>query len=406
MPLYKYTARDKQGNIKQGEISLGSERKLARWLYAQGYLLTKFEEEGDKAGESILEKIRFRLGHISLIDKVLFTRYLEVMLKSGLSLVKSLHILAEQTENRKLKKVIKALYRDLEAGSSLHQAMAKHDTVFSDLYVSVIKTGEASGSLDRSLDQLATQIKKDRDLVKKVTGAMIYPIIVFLAMGALGFVMMTFVLPKLTSVFEEFNTTLPLPTRILIVVSGFMAQYSLWIIIALAILIFFLARFIRSGPGRKIFHQIYLMIPAISGIVKKFNIARFVGNLGSLLSSGLPILKALDIVADALGNVYYKKAVKASIENVGKGMSLGKTLAQNPRLFPPVVTQVIQVGEETGSLDNILGRLSTFYEEDVDQSMKNISTIVEPVLMLVMGGAVGAMAVAIIMPIYSLTGSM
>ncbi len=406
MPLYTYTARDKQGNIKQGEINLGSERKLAHWLYAQGYLLTKFEEKGGRGKSAFWDKIRLRLGYISLIDRVLFTRYLEVMLKAGLSLVKALHILAEQTENRKLKKVIETLGSDLEAGSTLHQAMKKHDDVFSELYVSVIKTGEASGTLDKSLDQLATQLKKDRDLVKKVTGAMIYPALIFLGMGGLGFVMMTFVLPKLTSIFEEFDTTLPLPTRILILVSNFMAVHSLWIIAALVIFGFLLVRFVRSKTGHKIFHFLYLRIPVISGIVKKFNIARFVRNLGSLLASGLPILRALEIVADALGNVYYKKAVKVSIEDVGRGLSLGKTLAQDSLLFPPVVTQVIQVGEETGSLDEILGRLATFYEEDIDQTMKNISTIIEPILMLIMGGAVGVMAVSIILPIYSLTGSM
>lgn len=406
MPLYNYIARDKQGNIKKGEIEADSEKKLAAWLYDQGFLLTRFEEKGQRSPWFFWDKIFLIFGRVSLMEKVLFTRYLEVMLKAGLSLVKALKILVNQTENRKFKKVVTALHHDVETGSPFYEALAKHPTVFSQLYVNVIKTGELSGKMDLVLGQLAVQLKKDRDLVKKVTGAMIYPAVVLVAMGGIGFLMMTFVLPKLVSVFEEFNTTLPLPTRILILVSKSLGQYAFWVIGGLLIFGVGLIKFIRSKAGRKIFHRLYLRLPVISRIVKKLNLARFVRNLSSLLGAGLPILKCLDIGADALGNIYYQRAIKAAMTEVQKGLPLSRTLGRYPRLFPPIVTQVMEVGEETGALEDILVNLADFYEQDVDQTMKNISTIVEPLLMLVMGGAVGAMAISIILPIYTLTSNL
>ncbi|PIU01807.1 hypothetical protein COT68_01245 [bacterium (Candidatus Torokbacteria) CG09_land_8_20_14_0_10_42_11] len=405
MPLYTYLARDKQGNSKQGEIDLDSEARLAEWLSAQGFLLTRFEEKGQKKKWPSFREILSRFGFVSLMDKVLFTRYLEVMLKAGLSLVRALNILASQTANRKLQKVISALHSDVEKGVSLNEALGRHPHIFSELYVNVVKTGEASGMLTESLDQLATQLKKDRELIKKVTGALIYPVLVLVAMVGIGFLMLTFVLPKLISVFENFNTRLPLPTRILIAMSKFMGAYYLWVLGVAAILGVFTWRAAHSQAGRLVFHWVYLRLPVVAKIIKKVNLARFIRNLASLLASGMPILKVLDVTADALGNVYYKKAVRDSITEVQKGVSLSKAISQSPLLFPPIVTQVIEVGEETGSLDQVLLRLAEFYEEDVEQTMKNISTIIEPLLMLVIGGAVGIMAVAMIMPIYSITGS-
>ncbi len=406
MPLYTYSARDKEGNVKQGEINLDSEAKLAEWLYTQGFLLTHSEEKGKQGENLFFQKILSQIGYISLMDKVLFTQYLEVMLKAGLSLVKALNILISQTTNRKFKRVIQDLHRNVETGVTFYEALSKHPKVFSELYVNVVKTGEVSGKLTQALNQLAVQLKKDRDLVKKVTGAMTYPAVVVVAMGGIGFLMMTFVLPKLVTIFEEFNTRLPLPTRILIAVSKFMGAYVLWILGGIVVFCFLAFRIMRSSKGRLVFHRIYLYLPIISKVVKKVNLARFIRNLSSLLASGLPILEALDVVSDALGNVYYKKAVKASLTEVQKGTALSKALAHNHLLFPPIVTQVIEVGEETGALDEILVKLAEFYEEDVDQTMKNISTIIEPILMLVIGGAVGAMAVAVILPIYSLTSAL
>lgn len=405
MPLYSYIARDKQGNVKKGEINKDSEKELAHWLYGQGFILTKFEERDPKKKQRGLRKTLARLTTISALEKVLFTRYLEVMLRSGLSLVKALAILAEQTENKRLKKIILELRGHVEKGATLHDSLAKYPHVFSKLYVSLVKTGEVSGKLDDILDQLAVQLKKDRDLVKKVTGAMIYPALVFAAMIGVGLIMMLFILPRLVAIFEDFDTQLPLPTRILIAVSKFTQSYILWILGGAGLLAFLLFRFMRSQTGRRLCHRLYLRIPVFGKVVKKFNIARFVRNFGSLLSSGMPILQALEIVGDALGNICYQKAVKSSGDDVQKGLSLGKILSKTPHLFPPLVTQVIEVGEETGRLDDLLERLAGFYEEDVDQTMKNISTIIEPVIMLVMGGAVGAMAVAVILPIYSVTSA-
>lgn len=406
MPLYTYLARDKQGNIKKGEINLESEQKLGKWLYDQGFFLSKFEVKGEEKRGSSFNKILLNLGYISLMDKVLFTNYLEVMLKAGLSLVRALAILSEQTKKKKMKRIVSDLQYEVERGKPFYEALSRYPHVFSDLYVNVVKTGEVSGKLDQVLHELAVQLKKDRDLVKKVTGAMFYPVIVIVAMVGIGFVMMTFVLPKLIKIFEEFNTKLPLPTRILIAVSKFLGEYWLPILGVLLFLGFFLFRFMKSKAGRNVFHLFYLKIPLVARTVKKVNLARFVRNLASLLAAGIPILQALDIIASALGNVYYQRTIRESIKEVQKGIPLSRALSSSPHLFPPVVTQVMQVGEETASFEDILLRLADFYEQDVEQTMKNISTIIEPILMLILGVVVGAMAISIILPIYTLTSTL
>lgn len=407
MPRYQYIAKDKEGNVSQGEITASSEDDLTRKLYGKGLFITKFESKGGGIRKFFnWQKIARFLASISSMEKVLFARYLQVMLRSGLSLVRSLAILAQQTENPRLKHIIQDLHSRVEKGSPFYEALEKHPRVFSNLFLSIIKTGEVSGKLDNVLDDLSNQMKKDRDLVRKVISAMIYPAIVLVAMFGIGFAMMVFILPQITDIFEDFEVDLPLPTRILIRVGDIIENYGLWVILGMIIVVFLLLRFIRSKTGRKILHPFYLRAPLFGKIVRKFNIARFLRNLGALLSSGLPILEALDIVSDGLGNKEYKKSVKASIDDVRQGNSLGITLGKTPRLFPPIVTQVIQVGEETGTLDTILTRLADFYEEDVDQAMQNLSTIVEPLLMLIMGGLVGAVAISLILPIYTLTSTL
>lgn len=403
--LYTYQARDQAGNIKQGEIDLPSEEKLAQWLYGQGFLLTKSSVK-KKGGEFSLVKFLSNLGFISLMEKVLFTRYLEVMLKAGVSLVRALSILSHQTDNRRFKRIINSIHDAVEKGIAFSDALKKYPNVFSDLYINIIKTGEVSGKLIESLDQIATQLKKDWELRKKITGALTYPVVIVVAMIGIGIGMMIFVLPKLITIFEDFNTKLPLPTRILIATGKFFGDYA-WLILGGGLILFFLFfKFMRSIRGKIVFHKLYLILPMVGKVVKKVNLARFIRNLSSLLASGMPILKVLEVISESLGNIYYRQAVYASIAEVRKGVALSEALMKNPKLFPPIVTQVIEVGEETGALDEILIRLAEFYEEDVDQTMKNVSTIIEPILMLTIGAAVGLMAVSIILPIYSMTNSL
>lgn len=403
MPQYFYTARDKEGKIVEGDTEVESEEQLARDLYSKGLLLTRASTKRSGLGTLNWRKMMQKLSTVSTMEKILLVRYLQVMLKAGLSLVKALGILTEQTNNPRLRYIIEDLRSNVEKGMAFNEALKRHPTVFSPLFVSIVKSGEVSGKLEKVLDELSLQMTKDRELVKKVIGAMIYPALILCAMVGIGLAMVIFILPQITEIFEEFEVDLPLMTRILISLGKTVGNHGLWLVLGLIVLVFASVRFLRSQTGRKILHPIYLLIPIFGNIVKKINIARFLRSFGSLLSSGLPILEALEVAAEAMGNRKYQETVKRSVEELRKGNTLGKTLGKSPRLFPPIVTQVIHVGEETGTTDTILDRLATFYEEDVDQTMKNLSAIVEPLLMLVIGGAVGIVAVSLILPIYRLS---
>ncbi len=403
MPQYFYTARDKEGKISEGETEAESKEQLARNLYSKGLLLTRASTKRSGLGTLNWRKMMQKLSTVSAMEKILLVRYLQVMLKAGLSLVKALGILTEQTKNPRLRYIIEDLRSNVEKGMAFNEALKRHPSVFSPLFVSIVKSGEVSGKLEKVLDELSLQMTKDRELKKKIIGAMIYPAVIFVAMVGIGFAMMVFILPQITDIFEEFEVDLPLMTRMLIALGNLVEAYGLWVILGLVVLGFTTFRFIRSQTGRKTLHPVYLVIPIFGKIIKKINIAHFLRNFGSLLASGLPILEALEIAAGAMGNRKYQETVKRSVEELRKGNTLGKTLGKSPRLFPPIVTQVIHVGEETGTTDTILDRLATFYEEDVDQTMKNLSSVVEPVLMLIIGGAVGVVAVSLILPIYRLS---
>jgi type IV pilus assembly protein PilC len=340
---------------------------------------------------------------IPIREKIFFVQHLAVMLKAGLSLAEALRTLSAQTDNKLFREIITDIKDGVEKGEPLSVRLAKHQSVFDNLFINMIKAGEVSGQLEIVLARIYIQMKKDHELRSKVKGAMIYPTVVVIAMIAIGSLMIVFVIPKITTIFKEASVALPLPTRILIAVSDFVVQNYWLVIIILITLIYALYKLISTKVGKYYFHSLLLKLPIISPIIKKINLARFSRTFSSLLKTDIPIMQTLDITANILGNVLYKTQVLNASRSITKGLSLGELLKKEEDLFPPVVTQMILIGEQTGSLDVVLEELAEFYESEIDQIMTNLPSIVEPILILILGAAVAGMAIAVIMPMYSLT---
>lgn len=403
---FKYTARNSQGALEQGEIEMPSERELADYLHGKGLLLTRAESSTGTAsgnGPAVAKKRSFTFKGVSPAEKIFFTQNLQVMVRAGLSVAIALKTLADQTSNKTMKGILLEVYTKVDRGVPLSDALADHPKVFSELFVNMVRAGEKSGKLEEVLAQLTTQLRKSHALISKVRGALTYPIIVVVAMIGIGIAMMVFVIPKITGLFTEVNATLPLPTRILIGASDFILAHGLWLLIGTVIGIIAFVKIIHTKKGRKNWHAFLLKLPILAPIIKKVNLAKFCRTFSSLMKTDIPIVQAFQITATTLGNAGYRNAAEQAAELVKKGVAIAAIIREHPKLFSPLMIQMVAVGEETGSLDTILEELSTFYEEDVDRTMSNLSTILEPVLMLLLGAGVGGLAVSIILPIYSLT---
>jgi type IV pilus assembly protein PilC len=341
---------------------------------------------------------------IKLPQKIFFAENLRVMIKAGLSLTESLRTLALQTEQKGFKAVIMELNADVEKGTSLSQALSKHPRLFESIFVNMIAAGEVSGTLEKTLEQLTLQMRKDYDLISKVKGAMTYPIVVLSATSLIGIGMMIFVVPQILSIFEEIGTDeLPLPTKILIFFSDSIKAYWPFIIILGVGGVFLFLRLIKTRVGKRVWHKLLISAPIIGPIIKKINLARFSRTLSSLLRTDIPIVQGLTITSDIVRNVYYHDACLAMAEAVKKGETISQVLERNSKIFPPLVIQMTAVGERAGTVDEMLEEIAEFYEKQVDQVMGSLSSIIEPIMILLLGGAVGGIALAIITPIYSLT---
>lgn len=400
MPLYEYIARTSTGEAKEGRMDMASEKALAEYLRSQGLILTSAKGIGAPKGLSGFLKLKPK---VTVVNKIFFTQNLQVMLRTGFSLSNALHTLAEQTEQKAFKEIILAMQHDVESGTTFSDALKKHTYVFPELFINMVAAGEVSGKLDEVLHQLSIQMKKEHTLIAKVKSALTYPVIVVVAMIGLSVGMMLFVIPNLLSVFEEAGAELPLPTRVLITLTDILTTQGVWVLLGTVVVVFLLYRLIKTQRGKYYFHKMLLGGPIIGKIIKKINLARFTRTLSSLLKTDIPIVQTLQIISRTLGNVHYRNAMVQASEEVKKGVSIVKTLEQYPKLFPPLVTQMVSVGEQSGTLDTIVEEIANFYEEDVDTTMGNLSTIIEPVLMLLLGGGVAALAVSIILPIYSLS---
>jgi len=406
MPSYIYTAKTKDGQTKTDTLEAANSRQLADSLREQGLFLISAEEveTAIKNEQSPLKNIIQRISYISLVEKMIFSRHLAIMVKAGLSLNQALKILAKQTKNPKFKKIISQIELGVRRGQSFSDSLAKYPKVFDELFINMVRVGEASGSLDKVLRILAEQMNKDHQLISRVRGAMMYPAVIIVAMIGIGIMMMTMVVPKLTAIFSELKIDLPLSTQIIIGLSNFFQKHFIWGLIILAVLAILIRFALKNQQVKRILDRVYLKLPILGRLIQKINSARFARTLSSLVNSGVAIVKALQIVAGTLGNIHFKEALLTSAEQVQKGKSLSSILSNYGELYPPMVAQMVQVGEQTGSLSEILENLADFYEEEVDNTTKNLSSIIEPVIMVIIGAAVGFFAVSMIQPMYSMMG--
>ncbi len=399
MPIFTYTARNRDGQTVTDTVDIESRDALGQMLRTQGLLPTKIEEKRKRLEfKSLL--LLFR--RVSLLERLTFIKNLSVTLKAGLPVSRALKIVVQQFPNAYFRKVVEDLSHNVEAGKSLSESMAAYPKVFSPIVVNMVKVGESSGDLENTLDYLAKQISRDYDLLRRTKGAMTYPAVVLLALLVIGYLMFAFVLPKLTATFEEFQTELPLLTRLIITVVNIVSHYSIVILVLGIGLLTGLWMLRTTHRMMMIVDRLNLNLPVIKNVVKKLNLARFTIIFAGLLRSGMSIVEALAITSDTMTNIYYRQALADASEKVKIGVDLVGVLNNYPKLFTPMVTQMIQVGEETGTMEKSLEQVATFYEAEIDDTVKNLSSIIEPLLVIIIGAIVGVLAVGLIMPIYNI----
>jgi type IV pilus assembly protein PilC len=371
---------------------------VAHELRQQGLLVidVKVQSVGQK---DILEPFK----RIKLSDLVVFSRQLATMINAGLPIVRALYVLSEQTENPKLKDVLVIVRKDVEAGSSLSQALEKHPEVFSRLYVEMVKAGEIGGILDGVLLRVADQLERDQDLRRKVRSAMTYPVVVLvLAILAASF-MLIFIVPVFAKMFQDLGGTLPLPTRICMAISDILTSiFGVLVYGGMALAVVMFLRWKKSESGRKVWGRAVLRIPAkIGDVVRKVALARFARTLATLSAAGVPILQAIEITATSSGNWVVEKALLKSRDAIREGIPIYKPLETEP-VFPPMVTRMIAVGEETGDIDGMLTKIAEFYESEVDAAVKALTSIIEPLMVVVVGGIVGAIVISMYLPMFEI----
>jgi type IV pilus assembly protein PilC len=401
MPLYSFFAKSLKGEEKNGTMEAKSVQQIAATLKEQGFILIKAESKTEKGEKKAINLPFFNRG-VSLTEKLMFTRNLQVMITSGLSLPKALRILSEQSKSKKFKAILLKIEENITKGKNFSDSLEEFPEVFSDLFQNMIKIGEETGGMDNVLKLLSRQIEKEHDLKSKITGAMIYPAVIICTMIAIGILMLVMVVPILAKTFEELKVDLPLTTRIVMGLGNFLAQNWLACIIGLVAAVLLFGIIIKTKRGKKIIDYISLKIPVISPLVKKTNSAYTVRTLSSLIASGVPIVRSLEIVSGTLGNVYYKTAILDAAERVRKGEKLSSALSSYTDIYPSLVLQMMEVGEETGETSGILAKLADFFEEDIANATKNLASIIEPFLMLIIGIVIGFFAVSMVQPMYTM----
>jgi len=393
--VFQWSGRNARGLTESGEIVAGSKEEVIAQLRKRNIVPTAITEK-KKAKRSL------SFGGIKDKDIVVFTRQFATMIDAGLPLVQALEILSTQVENKKLASVLSQIKLDVEAGSTYADALRKHPKVFSELYVNMVAAGEAGGILDTILARLAAYIEKSMKLKKKVKGAMVYPAVVTVVAVLVVTIIMIFVVPTFTKMYASLGGTLPLPTRITVAASNFIAGVGgliiLGILIFLAVLI---VQMRKTDRGKYIIDKILLSFPIFGPIIQKAAIAKFTRTLGTLTSSGVPILDGLDITAKTAGN----KVIEKAIYEVRQAVSEGKTISEplmKTKVFPPMVNHMIAVGESTGALDAMLGKIADFYDDEVDTAVSTLTSLIEPFLMVFLGGTVGFIIVSMYMPIFKM----
>jgi type IV pilus assembly protein PilC len=399
MPSFEYTARNLKGDLVQDKIDLPSRDDVIAHLRKNRMVVVQVREAKKGGGLGAF----FQKG-ISTRDIVILTRQFATMINSGLPLVQALEILSQQTENKVLAEVTKAVVYDVESGHTLADALRKHPKAFSDLFVNMVAAGEAGGILDTILLRLATFLEKNDAIVRKVKGAMIYPAVIFSVAGIAVSVLLIFVIPTFQSMFASVNLELPLPTRIVIGLSNLLKNYWWAMIGGAGFAAYALNRYYQTAPGKLQIDKLLLKAPVLGDLLRKSAVSRFTRTLGTLISSGVSILDGLEITARTAGNMVIHNAVMESRASIAGGETIAGPLAKS-KVFPPMVISMIAVGEQTGGLDEMLTKIADFYDDEVDAAVGALLSLMEPIMIVVLGVIVGGMVVAMYLPIFDMVNA-
>ena len=395
---FEYKVRDKSGQVKTGKLEAETQAQVASKLKGMGYAPLSITETN--AGMS--KEISFgRKKKVKLKDLAVFSRQFATMINSGLSLLRALSILVEQTENKELARILGEVRNDIETGSSLSVGMAKHPDVFPPLMVNMCRAGEVGGFLDLVLLQIAENYEAEVKLKGKVKAAMTYPVVVFIIAILAVVGMLLFIVPVFVGLFADFDSALPAPTRLLVFLSGLMKFMAPLGLVALVVFFVTWPKVKRKDGVRNVLDPIKLKVPVFGSLFQKIALARFARNLGTMMKSGVPILQSLEIVSSTTGNVVLERAIKDVQESVRQGEALAQPLTNHP-VFPPMVVQMMAVGEDTGALDTMLHKIAEFYDQEVEATTEALTALIEPIMIVVIGAIIGSMIIALYMPIFSL----
>ncbi len=395
-----YQARSKDGELKKGIVTATNQSKAEQLLSDNGLIIISLR----KQRANVLEKLDIFSNRVNYKELVLFSRQFSTLVSARVPIVQSLRILESQLSSKALIKVTKSLIDSVESGDSLSSALAKNPKIFSNIYVSLIKSGEASGQVAESLAYLADQLEKDYDLRSRVKSAMTYPAFVLSALLVVGVLMFKFVLPSLTSVLKEQNAELPFISKVLISFTDFFQVYWWVVLLAFAGIAIGVRFYVSTIQGRYVWDRVKMKIPIIGSVLEKVYLARFARNLSTLVAGGIPIIQALRIISEIINNVIYRDILIETAQQVTNGKSISDSLMRHKE-FPPLVTQMVKVGEQTAQLDGILLKMAGFYEKEVDAKVSTLSSLLEPIIMLILGLGVGLLVAGVLMPIYNLAGA-
>lgn len=399
MPTFTYKARNWDGKIVTAEMEGENKEVCIAKLREKGFFVTSIAEK--KGGG-----LQFNLfeGSVSSQEVCIFARQFATMIGSGVPLVRCLSILQAQAENPTFKRIITQIRSDVEGGSTFSKSLEKHPKVFSDLFVNLVKAGEVGGILDQILNRLADYLESSEALKSKVKGAMTYPIVVFAIAGLVVLALILFVLPQFKDIFSGMKVDLPLPTQMLLATSDFMVNWWFVVLPVLFGIPFLIWNFFQTKTGARIFDTNILRMPAIGMMMRKVAVAKFTRTLGTLIASGVPILQALEVTAQTAGNVVIAEAVDKTRVSIREGESIAEPL-KNSGVFPPMVVQMIAVGEETGELDKMLSKIADFYDTEVDNAVKGLTSVIEPIVIVFMGVVIGGIVLAVFMPMLKLVNA-
>jgi type IV pilus assembly protein PilC len=402
MARFTYTAEKSDGEIYKSTAEAADKFELFTLVRREGGKIVSVDEES-RRGWISFTYWNNKLSTVKEYDKILTARNLGAMLGAGLSLARALTVLERQTKNKKLAEVLSQVGGDVRRGDTLHAALEKYPHVFSHLFAAMVRAGEEGGNLAEALQTIADQMERTYVLKKKIRGALIYPGIILCAIFGIGVFMMINVVPSLAQTFQEMNVQLPTSTQIIIDTSNFLVQYTVLAALIFIAVVVALVVFLRSKFGGRVGSYVALKVPVIGTLIRETNAARTARTLASLLSSGVDVIGSLEIAAEVVQNPYFRDVIRDAKRGVGAGEPLSVAFTKREDLYPAFVGEMMAVGEETGALAEMLKRLAVFYEDEVDRATKDMSTIIEPILMLIIGGAVGFFAVSMITPIYSLS---